>query len=62
MEAEYDRLIDYVIQGAIKEASPKTAAAAIDGGFLAQFLEWLSAHQDEILAIVKLIITIMALF
>jgi hypothetical protein len=61
-EALYDRLTEDVILGAVKEASPQTFAAATEpGGFLARLIAWITEHQDEIAAIVKLILSILAL-
>ena len=52
-----------LIDGAIAEASPDAAAQVqAVGGPLTNFLDWLSTHQDQIMAIVKLIISIIALF
>jgi hypothetical protein len=60
-EAAYDKLGDDVIAGAVAEASP-AAQGQLVGGKLTDFLQWLADHQDQIMAIVKMIISIIALF
>lgn len=61
-EALYDKLTDDVILGAVKEASPKAVGAIGEGGFLANLLEWIRTHPEELAAIVKLILSLLALF
>jgi hypothetical protein len=62
-EAAYEKLSDEMIAGAIAEASPEIAAQVMAvGGPLTDFLDWLSSHGDQIMAIVKLIMSILALF
>lgn len=57
------QLDDETIIRSVKEASPKTwAATAEPGGFLARLIEWIATHQDEIMAVVALIIKLLALF
>ena len=42
------------------EAGLKIAAAPKEGGRLESLLDWLLAHQDQILALIKLILTLLA--
>ena len=51
-----------LIDGAIAEGSPQAVAQVGAGGRLADFLQWLSDHKDEILQIVELIVKILSLF
>jgi hypothetical protein len=60
-EALYDRLDDEVVIGLVKEASPKTWAAAGEG-FLARLIQWIKDHPEEVAAIIKLILTLLAAF
>lgn len=50
-----------LVDGAVAEGSPQAAAQVGAGGRLADFLQWLSDHSDQILAIVELILKILAL-
>ena len=60
--ALYDRLTDDVVIGLVKEASPKTWAAVGEGGFLARLIQWIKDHPEEVAAIIKLILTLLAAF
>jgi hypothetical protein len=59
--ALYEKLTDDDIKGVVKEASPKTYAAIGEGGFLANLLQWIKDHPEEVAAIIKLILTLLAL-
>jgi hypothetical protein len=61
-EALYDRLTDDVVIGLVKEASPKTWGAIGEGGFLARLIQWIKDHPEEVAAIIKLILTLLAAF
>jgi hypothetical protein len=60
-ESLYSRLTDEVVIGAIKEASPKAYGALGDGTLIANFVKWIADHQDEILAVLKFVMMILAL-
>lgn len=60
-EALYAQLTDDVVIGAVKEASPAAYGALGDGTLLGNLVKWIVEHQDEILAILKLVLTILAL-
>jgi hypothetical protein len=61
-EALVDRLDEETIRGVVAEASPKTAAAAGEGGPLARLIEWIRTHPEEFQAILKLILSLLMLF
>lgn len=63
-EAAFDKLSkDHpdLVDGAIAEGS-QPATAQLAGGKLTDFLQWLSDHSAEIMKIVSMIISILALF
>lgn len=57
----YERLDDEVIRGCVHEAAPDLAKAIGEGGPLARLLEWIRTHPDEVAAIIKLILSLLAL-
>jgi len=60
-EAAYAKLTPEMIDGAIAEASPETAKQ-LTGGRLGDFLDWIVAHQDQILAIIQFVMKLIMLF
>lgn len=65
-EATWDKLIaDVGVDGLMelaKEASPKLAKEVGEGGPLARLIQWIKDHPDEVLAFIKFIMTLFALF
>lgn len=56
-----DRLDDETLIGCVREASPTTYGKLGDGQLLSNLLTWISEHQEEILAVLKLILAILVL-
>lgn len=65
-EATWDKLIkDVGVDGLMelaKEASPKLAKEVGEGGPLARLIQWIKDHPDEVLAFIKFLMTLFALF
>lgn len=56
-----ERLDDEVVIGCVREASPQVYGKLGDGTLLSNLMTWISEHQEEILAILKLILSILVL-
>lgn len=65
-EAAWDMLVaDVGTDGLLtlaKEASPKLAKEVGEGGPLARLIQWIKDHPEELLAFIKLILSLFALF
>lgn len=61
-EKLYDRLADDVVIGCVQEGSPDTFGKLGDGQTLAKMLKWIVDHKAEILEVLKLVLSILALF
>ena len=60
-EQLYEKLTDEMVLAAAREASPQTVGKLGDGTLLANLIQWIADHQEEILAILKLVLSILAL-
>lgn len=56
-----DRLDDETLIGCVREASPQVYGKLGDGQLLSNLMTWIADHQEEILAILKLILSILVL-